>query len=82
MRGRIEPSWEMGQIYDRDRRSGSGPTRGLDNQMKTRTKGNGTLGGSVEIGGYEKGQCGWERSLERLRTVLLNKKLLIIKLIL
>jgi len=65
----------MGQIYDRDRGRGSGPTRGLDNQTKTRTKGNGALGGSVEIGGYEKGQCAWERSLERLRIVLLKKRL-------
>jgi hypothetical protein len=82
MHGRSEPSWEMGQIYGRDRRGGSGPTRGLDNQMKTQTKGNGTLGGSVEIGGYEKGHSVWERSFERLRTVLLKKKLFIIKLIL
>jgi hypothetical protein len=66
MHGRIEPSWEMGQMYERGKRSGSGSTRGLDNQMKTRTKGNGTLSRSVEIGSYEKGQCDWERVLERL----------------
>ena len=78
----IEPSWEMGQIYERGWRSGSGPTRGLDNQMKIRTRGNGAVGGSMEIGGYEKGQCDWERSLERLRTILLNKTLSIIKFVL
>ena len=66
MYGKIEPSLEMGQMYERGRRSGSGPTRGLDNQMKTRAKGNGTQGRSVEIGSYEKGQCDWERDLERL----------------
>jgi hypothetical protein len=34
--------------------------------MKTRTRGNGTLGGSVETGRYNKSQCDWERSLERM----------------
>ena len=55
MHGRSEPSWEMGQMYGRGRRSGSGPTRGSDTQMKTQTRGNRTMGGSVEIGSYEIG---------------------------